>query len=244
MFTVVSMTWIKLHRDILDSDVFASQKLLKIWIWCLCKANFKDRTVPLKVGKGETLVKIKRGQFLFGRFKAEEDLCIDGSTIYKAMKKLEEMNNISIQSNNQYSIVTICNYSYYQKNDIEEVAADEQVSSSQVTAEGQPSNTPKKVKKEGEGKEGKSIYTSDFLVFWSAYPKKIGKGSAYKAWKKIKSTKELLTEMLSAIKKQINSNDWKKENGQYIPHPSTWLNTNRWEDELPPKSKGLGFKYQ
>lgn len=146
------MTWIKLHRDILDSDVFASQKMLKIWIWCLCKANFKNRTIPLKVGRGETLVKIKRGQFLFGRFKAEEDLCIDGSTIYKAMKKLEEMNNISIQSNNQYSIVTVCNYNDYQKNDIPEVTAKEQPSSRQVTTEEQPSNTTKKDNNDKEGK--------------------------------------------------------------------------------------------
>ena len=70
--------WIRLHRDILDSDVFASQKMLKIWVWCLCKANFKDRIIPLKIGRGETLVKVKRGQFIFGRFKAEEELFIDG----------------------------------------------------------------------------------------------------------------------------------------------------------------------
>jgi len=45
--------FILLSRNLLESDVFASQKLLKIWIWCLLKANYKDKTCPLKVGKGE-----------------------------------------------------------------------------------------------------------------------------------------------------------------------------------------------
>ena len=26
--------------------------------------------------------------------------------------------------------------------------------------------------------------------------------------------------------------DWKKQNGKYIPYPSTWLNQKRWEDEV------------
>ncbi len=156
------MAWIKLHRDILNSDVFASQKMLKIWIWCLCKANYKDRTIPLKIGRGETLVKVKRGQFIFGRFKAEEDLYIDGSTIYKIMKRLEEIGNIEIQSNNQYSIVTICNYNDYQDWDIIEVASEEQPSNNQVATKAQPSNTDKKVKKV---KKEKNIYPHPLQKF-------------------------------------------------------------------------------
>lgn len=135
--------FILLSRTLLDSDVFASQKLLKIWIWCLCKANFKDRSVPLKVGKGETIVKVKRGSFIFGRFRAEEELFIDGSTIYKSMKKLQEMNMVKIESNNQYSIVTICKYDEYQQSDNYQVTSKEQPSNNEVTAKGQPSNTTK-----------------------------------------------------------------------------------------------------
>lgn len=135
--------FILLSRTLLDSDVFASQKLLKIWIWCLCKANFKDRSVPLKVGKGETIIKVKRGSFIFGRFRAEEELFIDGSTIYKSMKKLQEMNMVKIESNNQYSIVTICKYDEYQQSDNYQVTSNEQPSNNQVTANEQPSNTTK-----------------------------------------------------------------------------------------------------
>lgn len=133
--------FILLSRNILDSDVFASQKLLKIWVWCLCKANFKDKTIPLKVGKGETILNVKRGSFVFGRHKAEEELFIDGSTIYKSIKKLEEMQMIKINSNNQYSIITINKYDTYQDNKSYKVTTKEQPKNNQVTPKEQPSNT-------------------------------------------------------------------------------------------------------
>lgn len=133
--------YILLSRNLLDSDVFASQKLLKIWIWCLCKANFKDRSIPLKIGKGEIVVKVDRGSFIFGRHKAEEELFIDGSTIYKSINKLKEMGMIDIKSNNQYSIVTINKYDTYQDNENYKVTTKEQPKNNQRTSKEQPSNT-------------------------------------------------------------------------------------------------------
>jgi len=75
-----------------------------------------------------------------------------------------------------------------------------------------------------------------FNQFWSAYPRKIGKGAAEKSWSKIKMDDALFKAVLDAVESQKKSNQWKRDNGQYIPHPSTWLNQKRWEDELD----GLG----
>lgn len=157
--------YILLARSILDSDVFASQKLLKIWVWCLCKANFKDRSVPLKIGKGETIVNVKRGSFIFGRNKAEEELFIDGSTIYKSMQKLELMDMIKIQSNNQFSIVTICKYNEYQQNDNYKVTSKEQPSNNQVTSKEQPSNTTNTLPNVKKDNNVKQINIPDFEEF-------------------------------------------------------------------------------
>lgn len=147
--------FILLSRSILDSDVFASQKLLKIWIWCLCKANFKDRTIPFKFGKGEQILSVKRGSFIFGRNKAEEELFIDASTIYKSIQKLKELEMIKIESNNQYSIITICKYDEYQNIDNYTVTSKEQVSNKKVTSKEQVSNT---TKKDNKDKNEKNIY--------------------------------------------------------------------------------------
>lgn len=145
--------YINLYRQILDSAVFASEKRLKLWIWLLCKANYKDRFVSLNIGRGESVIELKRGQVLFGRFKAEEETGIDGSTIYKILKWFENENMISIKSNTHYTVLTVCNYDTYNIIESEKVTANEQQTNSQVTANEQPSNTPKKDKKDKKDKK-------------------------------------------------------------------------------------------
>ena len=71
---------------------------------------------------------------------------------------------------------------------------------------------------------------SDFDMFWIAYPKKVGKEAARKAWAKANPD---LSTVLNALEWQKVSPQWFKNNGLYIPNPSTWLNQHRWEDEKP-----------
>lgn len=78
---------------------------------------------------------------------------------------------------------------------------------------------------------GADVTAERFDAFWNAYPKKIGKGAAEKAFKKIKPSGDLLQRMLSAVEVQKQSDQWRRDNGQYIPNPATWLNQTRWEDE-------------
>jgi hypothetical protein len=70
-----------------------------------------------------------------------------------------------------------------------------------------------------------------FESFWAAYPRKVGKGAAKKAWAKIRPSRTMVGQMIAAIHEQQNSVQWQRNNGQYIPHPATWLNQTRWEDE-------------
>ena len=71
----------------------------------------------------------------------------------------------------------------------------------------------------------------EFNYFWESYPKKIGKGNAYKVWVKSKN-KPALDVILAAIEKQKQCAQWQKESGQFIPNPSTWLSQGRWDDEV------------
>lgn len=75
-------------------------------------------------------------------------------------------------------------------------------------------------------------YDSLFDRFWKSYPRKVAKENARKAFAKLKPNDELLNAMLSAIEKQKKSEQWTKDGGQFIPHPATWLNQHRWEDEM------------
>lgn len=74
-------------------------------------------------------------------------------------------------------------------------------------------------------------YSDSFNQFWKAYPKRIGKGAAWRSWKKVKAMKEIMPNLMKALEKQKKSDQWAKENGQFVPNPSTWLNQRRWEDE-------------
>jgi len=93
----------------------------------------------------------------------------------------------------------------------------------------------------GEGSNGKekpatvavrTQYSDDFQEFWANYPtdQRKGKGLAFKTWKK-KQLHLILDDILKALESQKQSADWQKEGGKYIPHATTWLNQDRWDDD-------------
>ena len=68
-----------------------------------------------------------------------------------------------------------------------------------------------------------------FARFWDVYPKKVGKKDAEKAFKKVLVDVQIL---IDAVNRQKKSSQWCKDGGQFIPHPATWLNNERWNDVL------------
>lgn len=76
-----------------------------------------------------------------------------------------------------------------------------------------------------------------FEDFWNAYPRKVGKQAALKAWSKLRPSTELTKAILAAVEYQRTCPQWKKDGGQYIPNPATWLNQGRWEDDLSAPAK-------
>lgn len=77
-----------------------------------------------------------------------------------------------------------------------------------------------------------------FEAWWVEYPKKAGKQAARKAWNKIKPDAALYSRIIDATKAQRTSEQWRKENGQFIPDPSKWLNQGRWDDDLAALNAG------
>lgn len=69
-----------------------------------------------------------------------------------------------------------------------------------------------------------------FDAFWAAYPKKKAKDAAKKEWDKRRPDHALLDTMLAALRVQARSDDWIRDGGRFIPHPSTWLHQARWTD--------------
>lgn len=98
-----------------------------------------------------------------------------------------------------------------------------------------PINTPK---------APKGAEPVGFDEFWKAYPKKVAKPAAIKAWAKLNPNDETFRKILESVKTQSASPDWLKDGGQFIPYPATYLNGRRWEDvfELPETKETLEAK--
>lgn len=88
----------------------------------------------------------------------------------------------------------------------------------------------KTIDEDKDKKKRADAKNADFDAFWAVYPRKVGKGDARKAFAKVKAPVSVL---IDAVNTQKQSQQWLKNDGQYIPNPATWLNQGRWEDELP-----------
>ncbi|WHP05772.1 Lrp/AsnC family transcriptional regulator [Acinetobacter corruptisaponis] len=76
------------------------------------------------------------------------------------------------------------------------------------------------------------VYSEEFDIFWKAYPTTKRKGSkadAFKIFQKYKSHADLINKILELFKLD---QDWIKQDGDFIPAPSSWLNKKHWENEF------------
>ena len=71
-----------------------------------------------------------------------------------------------------------------------------------------------------------------FDEFWRAYPRRLAKGDARKAWQQTARIRPPLETIVAAIAAQKQSDQWKRDGGQFIPYPATWLRAERWDDEV------------
>lgn len=86
--------------------------------------------------------------------------------------------------------------------------------------------------KKKEEKENTLFITRAFDAFWAAYPRKVCKKVAFQKFQAVFPKKVSLETLLTALEEQKRSDQWKDV--KFIPHPSTWLNQERWEDEIDP----------
>ncbi len=196
--------WIKLHRKMLDSIVFQDAKLFHVWCYCLLKANHKDVQTIFNGQK----VFVKRGQFIWGRHKAAEQLNMPGSTAERKLKVLEELNKVSLKVNRRFTMLTVCKYNTYQSKD----AQDEQPMNNPRTSDEQVMNTNKNVKNDKNEKkeQGESLFTLESclsVALYEGYSKEEGQKffDFYNSqgWKRGKS-QALITDLVSAFRSWIS----------------------------------------
>lgn len=70
-----------------------------------------------------------------------------------------------------------------------------------------------------------------FSQFWTAYPRKVDKPEARKAWAKLTVTDALFDRIVQALEWQCQQPGWLEQGGKFVPYPASWLRGERWEDE-------------
>ena len=145
--SISSEGWIPLFRKSMRSQVFQNEGLWKLWTWCLMKASHTEQWVAIKTGRGTTEVYLLPGQFIFGRKTAAKELNMKPSTVMKRMLKLENMQNLNIQSNTHYSIVTLTNWGFYRE------------LMKKVTGKGTTKEQPRNTYNNDKNEKNKDIYS-------------------------------------------------------------------------------------
>ena len=221
--------WLKLHRSITESAVFEDAEVLKVWIWLLCNVAF-DEHDTVYYGK---VIHLHAGQIATGRKKISDSTNLSESKVYRALKILQELGNITIKVNSRFSLVTVANWAKFQ-DDAEKVnsstTAQQQQNNSSATDEQQLGNGSATQQKNGKKeKNGKNIYICSFFEkAWEQYPKKKGKDDVTKkAMQELEAAgEETILRAIENYKAEIAQN---KTEDKFIMYGSTFFN-GRWKE--------------
>lgn len=213
--------FIKLYRKLQGSKMYRAlnSKQRDVMIQCLLLANHQGQEWEWN---GE-VYKCEPGQFITS-LDSLKKVCgpdVKTQSIRTALLKLEKWQFLTNQSTKTGRLITIINWGAYQGYD-KEITKEETKSQQRANKELTTNKNDK----------NNNVYSDEFLKFWEAYPKKVGKGAAWNAWKKTAKHRPSNGRIVEAVNEQKKTDQWNKDAGQYIPNPSTWLNQHRWEDEV------------
>ena len=241
------MSWIRIDRKILKNPLMQNKSVLLIWLYILLKVEYKPQKALFE-GK-EIILKPGQGLFTMREIGAFAD--IDRSATVRAIKKLRLATVIATVTDHRNTLITVVRWNEYQTVATPNAPVLQQSCNSlelssniynkeQYTMNNNIPPIPPKGKRKVKPKisdEELTVYQERFNTFWIYYPRHIAKKEALKSFLKIKPDEALFERILGRLKLQLSSEQWVRDNGKYIPYPSTWLNQERWNDEVEPQSK-------
>jgi hypothetical protein len=215
--------WIKLQRKMIDWEWFTDVNTCHLFTYLLLAAthaNTKWRGIALAPG-----------QLITGRTQLAEKTGLSEQQIRTALDKLKATSEITSESTNNFTVITITNWKIYQHDN----QPTNQPITSQLTNE-QPTdnqrittfnnanniNNEKKIIKDIGG----------FEIFWNSYNYKVGKQNAKKAYDKAIKNGADPNIILEGVKRYQKDCQAKGLEVKFFKHPTTWLNGAHWEDEF------------
>lgn len=233
--------YIKLHRQIMENEFYFSEKFTKTQAWfdLLLLANHKPATVFIRGIE----IHLSEGELCRSQISLADRWKWNFKTVKKFLDLLVERNMIKYRGDKITTIITIVNWQKYQKNGEQNYQVKSVSKHSYSTDNGDQNEEQKENKMETDNnvKNEKKNTCRWFEEFWKEYPRKVSKKAAKGKFLSLCKDEETFREILAGLQLQKSCEQWNKENGKYIPHPATWLNQERWKDELKTTNNSNNF---
>jgi hypothetical protein len=214
--------YVKTYRKIVDWEWYSDANTFRLFFHLLVSANYE-------LGHWQG-IEIQPGQLITGREKLAKELRLSEREIRTALNKLKSTNEIAIKTTNRFSIITICNWDFYQGGETD------------VRPTKRPTRRPSSdqqtttIKEYKEREEIKNDIPTAFEEFFKTYPgTKRGLKTEYWNFKK-KNTPEVLPLLMPGLENEIKHHDYLNASKQFNPswkNLSTWINQHCWEQKFP-----------
>lgn len=214
-----------INRALLESNRWLAEPFTRAqaWVDLIGLARHNDGYMRIRGIK----IELKRGQVGRSQLTLAKRWRWSRKKVKRYLNELENDGDVTQQTTHQNSnvttVITILRYNYWQgegaPNDTPKGTAEEH----QKNTKGYTNNNGNK-----EKKDNNDIYTKTFLRFFDAYPKKVEKKKAFIVWQR-KGLKIKTDEIVQFVERARVSRQW--QDG-YVPNPSTFLNGERWNDDL------------
>ncbi|MCP4763805.1 MAG: hypothetical protein GY870_18685 [archaeon] len=220
--------WIKLHRCSFKKGWLKNHNMWIFWTYCLMKANHKKTEI---IFNGQD-IKLNPGQFIFGIKKACEEINLTPQKVRTVLKNLKKMENITIETTNKYSIISIMNWDRYQNIEKEDntqtnnqITNKQQTTNNQITTDKNDNNLKNE---KNEKKKDMRILENEFDSFWDLYDKKSDRKKCLAKWKRLKDVDK--KKIFQTLPTYLDSTP----DRQYRKNPATYLNNESWNDIVSP----------
>lgn len=229
--------YFKLYRELLNKPIWlnSSNEQRVILITLLAMANWKETEWDYYGEK----IKLNPGQFIASAPAIKERCNSSEVTIMKirtALERFEKLGFLTVsltgKSTKSGKLMTIVNWRLYQSNEEEDNRQDNRQNNKEIT-DRQPTDNRHIKEEVKEYKELKEDKEKGFERFWELYPSKRKKPVARIAWMNMRvHSEEQYALINAAVERYKKTNQWQEENGRYIPDPDTFLQDERWTDEI------------
>lgn len=217
--------WISLHRKIQDHWLFPTKRPFtefEAWIDILMEVNHDEK----KCNIGNQLYHIKVGESLKSLDTWSKRWNWNKSKTRRFLSLLEKDKMIELKNEIKTTRLTVCNYASYQSNGN---ASETQVKRKRNASETQMTPNNNINNYNNDNNENKI----EFDVFWNLYDKKINTKWCKEKWEKLNfETQQKIIDFIPTFLNPITDKTFQ-------PHPKTFLNQQRWLDEVEPTKKEI-----